>query len=600
VREFRVPAPFTVGEHDNIVAAVFEHERNDPDTVIFQRLVDGTWTDVTCAAAASQIRSTALGLIAEGVQAGDRVAIFSATRYEWAILDLAILAVGAVTVPIYETSSAEQVRWVLTDSAAVVAFAETDAHATMVAELTGELPELRRVLHIDGSGAKALEQLEQQGATVDPAELTARVEALRTEDPATLIYTSGTTGRPKGCQLTHSNLVYETRGAKEVLPTLLREGERLLVFLPLAHVLARALTLCAFHNKVVVGFTSDIKNLVPMFAVFKPTVVVSVPRVFEKVYNTAAQNAANDGKGRIFDIAAQTAVDWSEASDRGGPGLLLRAKHAVFDRLVYHKLRAALGGNCRASVSGGAPLGARLGHFYRGVGLTIYEGYGLTETSAAITVNQIDALKIGTVGKLLPGNSMRIADDGELLMRGGVVFHGYWHNDQATSEAIDDGWFKTGDLGAVDEDGFLTITGRKKEIIVTAGGKNVAPAVLEDQLRAHSLISQAMVVGDARPFVGALITIDPEAFEGWKQRNSKPAGSSVSDLVNDPDLLAEVDAAVKQTNLSVSHAESIRKFRILPVDFTEDTGELTPTMKVKRKVVAEKFADDIDAIYTKS
>ncbi|MDT5274451.1 MAG: long-chain acyl-CoA synthetase [Mycobacterium sp.] len=599
MRELSVPAPFTVGEHDNIVASVFEHERNDPDAVIFQRLVDGTWTDVTCAAAASQIRSAALGLIAEGVRAGDRVAIFSATRYEWAILDLAILAVGAVTVPIYETSSAEQVRWVLTDSGAVVAFAETDAHATMVAELTGELPELRRVLHIDGSGPKALEQLEQQGASVDPAELTGRVEALRSEDPATLIYTSGTTGRPKGCQLTHSNLVYETRGAKEVLPTLLQKGERLLVFLPLAHVLARALTLCAFQNKVVVGFTNDIKNLVPMFAVFKPTVVVSVPRVFEKVYNTAAQNAANDGKGRIFQIAAQTAVDWSEASDRGGPGLVLRAKHALFDRLVYHKLRAALGGDCRASISGGAPLGARLGHFYRGVGLTVYEGYGLTETSAAITVNQIGALKIGTVGKLLPGNSMRIADDGELLLSGGVVFHGYWNNDQATNEAIDDGWFKTGDLGAVDEDGYLTITGRKKEIIVTAGGKNVAPAQLEDQLRSDPLISQAMVVGDARPFVGALVTIDPEAFEGWKHRNSKPAGSSVGDLVDDSDLLAEVDAAVKQANLSVSHAESIRKFRILPVDFTEDTGELTPTMKVKRKVVAEKFADDIDAIYAR-
>jgi long-chain acyl-CoA synthetase len=321
--------------------------------------------------------------------------------------------------------------------------------------------------------------------------------------------------------------------------------------------------------------------------------------VFEKVYNTAAQNAANDGKGRIFAIAAQTAVGWSEACDRGGPGLLLRAKHALFDRLVYHKLRAALGGDCRASVSGGAPLGARLGHFYRGVGLTVYEGYGLTETSAAITVNQIGGLKVGTVGKLLPGNSLRIADDGELWVRGGVVFNGYWHNDQATNEAMEDGWFKTGDLGAVDNDGFLTITGRKKEIIVTAGGKNVAPAVLEDQLRADPLISQAMVVGDARPFVGALITIDPEAFEGWKQRNSKPAGASVSDLVADPDLNAEVDAAVKQANLAVSHAESIRKFRILPVDFTEDTGELTPTMKVKRKVVAEKFAHDIDAIYAK-
>jgi long-chain acyl-CoA synthetase len=598
VREFSVPAPFTVGEHDNAVAAIFEHERDDPDFVIFQRLIDGVWTDVTCAAAAAQIRSAALGLIALGVQAGDRVVIFSATRYEWAILDFAILSVGAVTVPIYETSSAEQVRWVLQDSEAVLAFAETDRHAALVANLTGELPVLRRLLSIDGSGPKALDQLAEEGASVDPAEFRKRVEALRADDPATLIYTSGTTGRPKGCQLTHSNLVYETRGAKEVLPTLLRKGERLLVFLPLAHVLARSLTMAAATYKVTVGFTSDIKNLVPMFAVFKPTIVVSVPRVFEKVYNTAAQNAANQGKGRIFAIAAQTAVDWSEACDRGGPGLLLRAKHAVFDRLVYHKLRAALGGDCRASVSGGAPLGARLGHFYRGVGLTVYEGYGLTETSAAITVNQVGDLKIGTVGKLLPGNSMRIADDSELLVRGGVVFSGYWRNEQATAEAFTDGWFKTGDLGAVDEDGFLTITGRKKEIIVTAAGKNVAPAVLEDQLRAHPLISQAMVVGDARPFVGALITLDPEALDGWKQRNSKSAGIPVDDLVTDPDLVAEVDAAVKQANLVVSHAESIRKFRILPVDFTEDTGELTPTMKVKRKVVTEKFAPDIEALYS--
>ncbi|OBI03731.1 AMP-dependent synthetase/ligase [Mycobacterium scrofulaceum] len=599
MREYSVPARFSVGEHDNIAAMVFDHERSDPGFAIFRRQVDGVWTDVTCAEVAEQVRSAALGLIGLGVQAGDRVSIFSATRYEWAIIDLAILSVGAVTVPIYETSSAEQVRWVLQDSEAVLAFAETDAHAAMVTELTAELPALRRVLHIDGSGPKALDQLVEAGASVEPAELTARQEALRSDDPATLIYTSGTTGRPKGCQLTHSNLLYETRGAKECLPTLLDEGQRLLIFLPLAHVLARSLTLSAFANKVTVGFTSDIKNLLPMFAVFKPTVVVSVPRVFEKVYNTAEQNAVNDGKGRIFAAAVQTAVDWSQAQDRGRTGLVLRAKHALFDRLVYHKLRAALGGECHASVSGGAPLGARLGHFYRGVGLTIHEGYGLTETSSAITVNQVGNVRIGTVGTLLPGNSMRIAEDGELLVRGGVVFSGYWRNEQATDDAFTDGWFKTGDLGALDEDGFLKITGRKKEIIVTAGGKNVAPAVLEDQLRAHALISQAMVVGDAKPFIGALITIDPEAFVGWKERNHKAAGASVADLVNDPDLIAEVDAAVKHANQAVSHAESIRKFRILPVDFTEDTGELTPTMKVKRNVVAEKFASDIDWIYEK-
>ena len=602
MREFNVPATFPVGEHDNIVSAVYSHERDDPDYVIYQRLVEGTWTDVTCAAAAAEIRSAALGLIAQGVQAGDRVAILSATRYEWAILDYAILSVGAVTVPIYETSSAEQVHWVLQDSGAVLLFAETDAHAALVAELVSELPELRRVLHIDAAGPKALDQLAQAGASVDAAELAKRVEALRASDPATLIYTSGTTGRPKGCQLTHSNLVYETRGAKAAAPTLLQKGDRALVFLPLAHVLSRAISITAFQNKVTVGFTSDIKNLVPMLSAFKPTVVVSVPRVFEKVYNTAEQNAANDGKGKIFAIAAQTAIEWSEAQDKEAsrePGLLLRAKHALFDRLVYGKLRAALGGDCHASISGGAPLGARLCHFYRGVGLTIHEGYGLTETSAAITINGVGDLKVGTVGKLLPGNSMRIADDGELQVRGGVVFSGYWQNEKATSEAIVDGWFNTGDLATIDDDGFLTITGRKKEIIVTAGGKNVAPAVLEDRLRAHPLISQAMAVGDAQPFIGALIAIDPEAFVGWKERNGKDTGASVNDLAADPDLIAEVDAAINNANQAVSHAESIRKFRILPVDFTEATGELTPTMKVKRKVVAEKFAADIEQIYTK-
>lgn len=599
MREYSVPARFSVGEHDNIAKMVFEHERDDPDLVIYQRQVGGEWTDVTCAQAAEEIRSAALGLIALGVQSGDRVCIFSATRYEWAIFDLAILSVGAVTVPIYETSSAEQVRWVLQDSEAVVAFAETDEHAAMMTELSAELPALRRILHIDGSGPKAFDQLVEASASVDAAELTARLEALGADDPATLIYTSGTTGRPKGCQLTHSNLLYETRGSKESLPTLLAQGERLLVFLPLAHVLARSLTLSAFANKVTVGFTSDIKNLVPLFAVFKPTVVVSVPRVFEKVFNTAEQNASNDGKGKIFAAAVQTAVDWSKAQDGGRKGLVLRAKHAVFDRLVYTKLRAALGGNCHAALSGGAPLGSRLGHFYRGVGLTIHEGYGLTETSSAITVNQVGNVRIGTVGTLVPGNSLRIAEDGELLVRGGVVFSGYWRNEQATNDAFTDGWFRTGDLGSVDEDGFLKITGRKKELIVTAGGKNVAPAVLEDRLRAHPLISQAMVVGDNKPFIGALITIDPEAFEGWKQRNHKGAGASVGELTTDPDLVAEVDSAIKEANQAVSHAESIRKFRILPVDFTEDTGELTPTMKVKRNVVAEKFASDIDSIYEK-
>ncbi|OBF94886.1 long-chain fatty acid--CoA ligase [Mycobacterium sp. 852002-51152_SCH6134967] len=599
MREFSVPASFTVEEHDNVVTAVFDHERDDPDHVIFQRLVDGSWTDVTCRQAADQIRSAALGLIAKGVQPGDRVALLSATRYEWPILDFAILATGALTVPIYETSSPEQVKFVLSDSESVLLIVETDAHADRIEHLKDELPGLREVLRIESAGTSALDELAEAGMSVDAKQLDARVAGLAAADPATLIYTSGTTGQPKGCQLTHSNLVYEIRGSKECFPTLLAKGERMLVFLPLAHVLARAITLAALANKVTLGFTSDIKNLVATFAVFKPTVVVSVPRVFEKVYNTAEQNAHNDGKGRIFEMAVNTAIEWSKSLDTGKAGLLLRVRHAVFDRLVYGKLRAALGGDCRAAISGGAPLGARLGHFYRGVGLTIYEGYGLTETSAAITVNRIDNVKVGSVGTPLPGNSMRINDDDELLVRGGVVFNGYWKNEEETKAVFSsDGWFHTGDLGAIDDDGFLTIIGRKKEIIVTAGGKNVAPAILEDRLRAHPLISQAMAVGDAKPFVGALITIDPEAIEGWKERNSKNADASVGDLATDPDLVAEIDLAVKDANQAVSKAEGIRKFRILPMDFTEDSGELTPTMKVKRKVVAEKFASDIEALYS--
>lgn len=391
------------------------------------------------------------------------MAILAATCYEWVILDYAILSVGAVTVPIYDTSSAEQVRWVLEDSGAVLAITQSDAHGQLVKELSTELPALRKILHLESGGPSALEELATSGKAVDVDELNRRLAALRAADPATLIYTSGTTGRPKGCQLTHSNLLYETRGAAMCFPTLLRKGQRLLVFLPLAHVLARALSMSAFATKVTIGYTSDIKKLVPTLAAFKPTVIVAVPRVFEKFYNTAELNAHDAGRAGIFDAAVRTAIEWSMALDAGGPELLLRARHALFDRLVYRKLRTALGGDCHAAVSGGAPLGIRLCHFYRGAGLTIYEGYGLTETSAAITANQIGEERLGTVGKLLPGNSMAIANDGEVLVRGGVVFSGYWHNDKATREAITKGWFHTGDLGSTDADGYLSIIGRKRK-----------------------------------------------------------------------------------------------------------------------------------------
>ncbi len=380
---------------------------------------------------------------------------------------------------------------------------------------------------------------------------------------------------------------------------MLTEGRTTLMFLPMAHVLARAVSIAAFDRGATLGHTADIPRLVESFGAFRPHFILSVPRVFEKVYNTARQKAHGDGKGKIFDAAADTAVAYSRALEKSGPSLVLRAKHALFDRLVYGKLRAALGGQCELAISGGAPLGERLAHFYRGLGITIYEGYGLTETTAAAAVNTPGNQRIGTVGKPLPGNAVRIADDGEILLSGGVVFGGYWKNDDATAEALTDGWFHTGDLGTVDDDGYIAITGRKKEIIVTAGGKNVAPAGLEDSLRASPLIGQAMVVGDQRPFIGALITVDPEAFPGWKQRNGKDESATVADLTTDPDLVAEIDAAVAEANKTVSHAEAIKKYRVLAVDFTEEGGELTPTMKLKRNVVAESYASDIEALYSK-
>ncbi|ORL14519.1 AMP-dependent synthetase/ligase [Prescottella equi] len=601
--EFSVPATFTIPEDASAVDSVYEYAATKPDHVVFRRLVNGSWVDVTAREFAEQVTAVAKGLVARGVQPGDRVALMSATRYEWQLIDYAIWSAGGVTVPIYETSSAEQVKWILEDSGAIGLVVETDQHSKTVAEVAEAAPDLRAVLQIEPSGADAgaVEVLTTQGAEVSDDEIRARRAALKASDPATLIYTSGTTGRPKGCQLTHSNLIAESKGiiASSLGDLLTTPGVSTLMFLPLAHVLARAVSIAAFDAGASVGHTSDIPNLVPTFAEYKPDFILSVPRVFEKVYNTARQKAHSEGKGKIFDAAAATAIAWSEAKDNGGPALLLNIKHAVFDKLVYSKLRAALGGNCKLAISGGAPLGARLGHFFRGIGVTIYEGYGLTETTAAFAVNTIGNQKVGTVGKPLAGNSVRIAEDGEIMLSGPVVFSGYWRNETATKEAIEDGWFHTGDLGTVDSDGYITITGRKKEIIVTAGGKNVAPAQLEDHLRAHPLISQAIVVGDQKPFIGALITIDAEALPAWNERNGKPAGTTVSELLSDPDLTAEVDAAIAEANKLVSHAEAIKKYRILPVDFTEETGELTPTMKLKRGVVHESFASDIEQIYSK-
>ena len=602
MREFSVPLNFTVPDDGSAVDAVYAHAEKNPTLALFKRRTGGTWVDVTAREIAETVTAVAKGLIASGVGPGDRVALMSGTRYEWPILDFAIWSAGGVTVPVYETSSAEQVRWILQDSAAVALIVENATHTNTVAGVVGDFPGLTTVLQIEPGDDEpgAIATLVERGADVADDDVRARTAALKASDPATLIYTSGTTGRPKGCMLTHSNLIAESNAiATSGFGALLQPGRRNLMFLPLAHVLARAVSLAAFNAGTTVGHTSDTKNIVAIFGEFKPDFILSVPRVFEKVYNTARQKAHSEGKGKIFDAAAEVAVEWSQAQDTGGAGFFLNLKHTVFDKLVYGKLKAALGGQCQLAISGGAPLGARLGHFFRGLGVTIYEGYGLTETTAAITVNSPGNQKVGTVGKPLAGNSVRIAEDGEILLKGPVVFTEYWKNEAATKDAIEDGWFHTGDLGSLDTEGYLSITGRKKEIIVTAGGKNVAPAGLEDHLRAHPLISQALVVGDQKPFIGALITIDPEAWPGWLERNEKASDATIESLIADVDLIAEIDEAIAEANKLVSAAESIKKYRILPLDFTEETGELTPTLKLKRNIILQNHGAAIEAIYSR-
>ncbi len=598
MREYSVPSTITVSPEENLTDALFSHAEQFASATLYRRRIDGRWSDVSAAEFAAAVIGVAKGLIAVGVGPGDRVGLLSATRYEWSLFDYAIWTAGAVTVPVYETSSADQVQWILGDSGAVGIVVETGEHAATVTSVRGQCSDLAHVWTITDPDEPAVQTLTAAGAEVADEVLAQRRAGVGADDLATLIYTSGTTGRPKGCELTHRNLLTESRSAAATFAEMISPGQSNLCFLPLAHVFARAISVAALEARVVVGHTADVKNLLGDLAEFHPTFLLAVPRVFEKVYNSARQKAHAEGKGKIFDAADATAVAYSKALESAGPGLLLRARHALFDRLVYSRLRAALGGECVAAVAGGAPLGARLGHFFRGIGLPVYEGYGLTETTAAVTANTPHNQRMGTVGVPLTGCGVRIAEDSEILLSGDVVFAGYWHNADATAEALVDGWFHTGDLGSLDSDGFLSVTGRKKEIIVTAGGKNVAPAVLEDKLRAHPLISQCMVVGDQKPFIGALITIDPDAFPGWKVRHGKDDSVEVADLVEDADLRSDIDTAVAEANRAVSHAESIKKYRILPTDFTEQGGEMTPSLKIKRAVVADHFARDIEAIYS--
>jgi long-chain acyl-CoA synthetase len=581
----------------NLAEIVDQNARRTPGKVVLSRRDKDGWQPVTAAEFKQQVHAVGRGLLAAGVQPGDRVALMSKTRYEWQLVDFAIWSVGAVTVPVYETSSAEQLRWILDDSEAVAAIVESPGHARLLASL-GDLPSVRSSWVIDGTDA-TLDDLVASGADTDPGEIDRRVAALTSDSLATLIYTSGTTGRPKGCELTHANFIAEVTSAIECLPELFEaEDGATLLFLPLAHVFGRMIGVAVLLAAVRTGHT-DVSRVGKDLPTFRPTFVLAVPRVFERIYDSAQRKAAAGGKERIFARAAETAIAYSRALETGRPGLRLSFTRGLFDRLVYGKIKEAFGGQLAWGVSGGAALGPRLGHFFRGIGVTVLEGYGLTETTAATTVNTRAATRIGTVGRPLPRFEVRTSDGGEVLIRGGHVFRGYWRNPDATAAALDeDGWFHTGDLGVVDPDGYLTITGRSKEILVTSAGKNVSPAPLEDVIRSHVLVSQALVVGDARPSIGALITLDAESMEAWLAEQGR-SGTPLADLTEDPALLAELRSAVDAANATVSAAEQITRFRVLPVDLTEQAGHLTPTLKVKRSVVMAEFADEVEALYTR-
>lgn len=600
MREFSVPPVATIAESLTLPSAVWANAEQAPEFPAFARLTATGWQEVTCAAFRDEVVALAKGLLAFGLQPGQRVGLMSKTRYEWTVIDYAIWACGGVTVPIYETSSTAQVEWILSDSGTIACFVETDRHNEIVSEVSARCPALRQVWQIERDGQPyAIPHLTAQGATVPDERVDQAWGARCASDLATIIYTSGTTGNPKGCMLTHRNIGFNASNVLPVLDPLIREGETTLLFLPLAHSFARLIQCAAFQVRATVAHTSDIKGLVGHLESFRPTFLLAAPRVFEKVYNGAKQRSHAEGKGPIFDRAERVAIAYSESLDTGqGPGALLRVQHALFDKLVYSRLRSAIGGRCNGAISGSAPLGTKLGHFFRGVGIVIYEGYGLTETSPAVAVNLCRAQRIGTVGRPLPGVTVRIAEDGEILVKSDIVFKGYWGNEQATAEAIDpEGWFHTGDLGALDEKGYLTITDRKKDIIVTAAGKNVAPAVLEDRVRAHPLISQCVVVGDRKPFIASLVTLDEEALMLWKKRNDRPLDTPTAELRHDPDLRSEIQQAIDEANAAVSRAESIREFRILPEDFVEANGEITPSMKVKRAVVLQHYAAEIASIY---
>jgi long-chain acyl-CoA synthetase len=594
MQEYTSPGEIKISPEENLTDALWRSVERHPDRPAVAHRVGDRFVEWSTRQFVDEVRGVAKGLMALGLEKDQKVAIYASTRVEWTVIDFAIWAAGGVSVPIYETSSAEQVQWNVSDSGSVAIFIESAELKSVYDSVADQLPDTKHVLVIDDG---ALEALKQQGAGISDEDLDARATSVVGSDIATLVYTSGTTGRPKGCIITHSNFVWGAEQVAEAAKEFFQPGKRTLLFLPLAHIFARVIQTTCVRAGVTLGFSTGIPQLLEELKIFKPDFLLAVPRVFEKVFNGAQQKSHAEGKGKIFDKAAQVAEDFSRQQESGKVGLGTKVLHAIFDKLVYSKLRDAMGGNVTYAVSGGAALGERLGHFFNGIGITILEGYGLTETTAGHCIGRPSANKIGTVGKPLPGASVRIADDGEILLAGGNIFQGYYNNPEATAEVLeDDGWFHSGDLGQVDGEGYVRITGRKKEILVTAGGKNVAPAVLEDRMRSHALVSQSMVVGDNQPFIAALITVDPEAFPAWADAHGK-SGKSVADLVDDEELRSELQNAVDEANNAVSKAESIRTFRILPEDFVVGV-ELSQKMSVKRHVVGEKYGHVIDDIYS--
>jgi long-chain acyl-CoA synthetase len=606
VKEASTDLLVTLPPSSNVTDLLLDRCAADPHAPMFERRTTTGWQKVTGAAFLAEVTSVAKGLLAVGVSPGDRIAVMSETRYEWAVADFAIWFAGAVTVPIYETSSAAQIAWILQDSGARRVLVDTQERGSLVqgaAERSETLADAhigtwRLAYDVEGPDLSTLVAL---GAGVSDQELEGVRAQANLTDTASIVYTSGTTGRPRGCCITHANFALVARNAPVFLPEVLAApGSRTLMFLPLAHVLARAVQLACLASGTTVGHASS-ATLLPDLATFRPTFLLSVPRIFEKVLGTARQQAESSGRRRVFQTAERTAISYSEALERAAmtgrpPGRLLRARHAVLDRFVYARIRALFGGAARYAISGASPLNRRDAHFFRGAGVNVLEGYGLTESTAPCTVNIPSRTRVGTVGIPLPGTTIRIADDGEVLVRGMGVFAGYHNNPAASAGVFTDGFFRTGDLGALDDDGFLTITGRKKDLLVTAGGKNVSPGPLEEQLRAARLISQAVVVGEGRPFIGALLTLDKGELSAFCASAGMDPLSLAQAAVH-PRIRAELQRAVDAANSSVSRAEAIRSFTVLATDFTVESGHLTQSLKVKRAAVVSDYADEIDVLY---